>query len=60
MAIVKTYHYPGCTVHIDDDCYKDVPPEDMQQRIKQAERVAWEIINKRECRREKSIADSGV
>ena len=33
MAIVKTYHYPNGTVHIDDDCYRDVSPQEMQRRI---------------------------
>ena len=27
--IVKTYEIEGVTVHIDDDFYKDVPPEDI-------------------------------
>lgn len=42
--IVKTYEIEGVTVHIDDDFYKDVPPEEMRRRIGEASRAAWELI----------------
>ena len=42
--IVKTYEIEGVTVHIDDDFYKDVPPEEMRRRIGEASRAAWDLI----------------
>ncbi len=44
MAIVKTYHFPGCTVHIDDSAYAGVPEEELARRAENARRVAWGII----------------
>ena len=38
MAIVAEYHYPNGTVCIDDDCYRDVPPEEMQRRIERLQK----------------------
>ena len=59
MAIVKAYHYPGATVYIDDDCYKDVPPEEMERRIARVERTAWEILRNGK-KNEESISGRGV
>lgn len=51
VAIVKTYHYPHGTVYIDDDCYRDVPPEEMQRRIERLQKTAWELYLKNERRK---------
>lgn len=51
MAIVAEYHYPNGTVCIDDDCYRDVPPEEMQQRIERLQKTAWELYLKNERRK---------
>lgn len=50
-AIVKTYHYPNGTVHIDDDCYRDVSPEEMQRRIERLQKTAWELLMNQERRK---------
>lgn len=51
MAIVAEYHYPIGTVRIDDDCYRDVPPEEMQRRIERLQKTAWELYLKNERRK---------
>lgn len=51
MAIVKTYHYPNATVYIDDDCYRDVAPDEMQRRIERLQKTAWELYLKNERRK---------
>ena len=48
MAIVATYHYPNGTVYIDDDCYRGVSEEEMQERIRRLQELAWELRAKRE------------
>ena len=48
MAIVKTYQYPGVTVHIDDDCYAGTSPEEMKDRIDRMQKTAWAIMRKME------------
>lgn len=56
MAIVKTYQYPGVTVHIDDDCYAGASPEEMKDRIDRMQKTAWAIMKKwREKESEKGI-----
>lgn len=52
MAIVETYHYPNATVYIDDDCYRDVAPDEMQRRIERLQKTAWELYLKNERRKE--------
>lgn len=52
VAIVKTYHYPNGTVYIDDDCYRDVAPDEMQRRIERLQKTAWELYLKNERRKE--------
>lgn len=62
MAIVKTYHYPGCTVHIDDSAYAGVSREELDRRAENARRVAWGIImraEERERREEAAAAAKG-
>lgn len=45
MAIVAEYKYPGgARVLIDDDCYRDVSPEEMQRRIERVQKTAWELL----------------
>lgn len=56
MAIVAKYEDRAGTVLIDDDCYRDVPEAEMQRRIAQAQKVAWEILMRREQEHEKSDA----
>ena len=51
MAIVETYHYANATVYIDDDCYRDVPPEEMQRRIERLQKTAWELLMNQERRK---------
>ena len=51
MAIVATYHYPNGTVYIDDDCYRGVSDEEMQERIRRLQELAWELRAKREVNR---------
>ncbi|GFO88360.1 hypothetical protein BUFA31_15240 [Butyricicoccus faecihominis] len=51
MAIVAEYHYPNGTVRIDDDCYRDVPPEEMQRRIERLQKTAWELLMNQERRK---------
>lgn len=51
MAIVKTYHYPNGTVYIDDDCYRDVAPDEMQRRIERLQKTAWELLMNQERRK---------
>ncbi|MPM61314.1 hypothetical protein SDC9_108172 [bioreactor metagenome] len=50
MAIVRTYQYPGCTVHIDDSAYAGVSVEELDRRAEHARRVAWGIIFAAEAR----------
>ena len=50
MAIVQTYHYPGCTVHIDDSAFAGVSEEELARRATNARRVAWGIILAAEAR----------
>ena len=52
MAIVATYHYPNGTVYIYDDCYRDVPPEEMERRIRQVQQTAWELFLKKQRRKQ--------
>ena len=54
MAIVATYHYPNGTVYIDDDCYRDVPPEEMERRIRQVQQTAWELFLKKQRRKQEA------
>ena len=51
MAIVAEYKYPNGTVLIDDDCYRDVPPEEMQRRIERLQKTAWELLMNQERRK---------
>ena len=51
MAIVAEYHYPNGTVRIDDDCYRDVSPEEMQRRIARLQQMAWEMLMTQERRK---------
>lgn len=51
MAIVAEYKFKNGTVRIDDDCYRDVPPEEMQRRIERVQRTAWELYLKNERRK---------
>ena len=51
MAIVAEYHYPNGTVYIDDDCYRDVAPDEMKQRIERLQKTAWELYLKNERRK---------
>ena len=51
VAIVAEYHYPNGTVRIDDDCYRDVPPDEMQRRIERLQKTAWELYLKNERRK---------
>ena len=48
MAIVAEYHYPNGTVYIDDDCYRDVAPDEMKRRIERLQKTAWELYLKNE------------
>jgi hypothetical protein len=51
VAIVAEYHYPNGTVYIDDDCYRDVPPYEMQRRIERLQKTAWELLMNQERRK---------
>ena len=51
MAIVAEYHYPTGTVYIDDDCYRDVAPDEMKRRIERLQKTAWELYLKNERRK---------
>ena len=51
VAIVAEYKFKNGTVRIDDDCYRDVPPEEMQRRIERVQRTAWELYLKNERRK---------
>lgn len=51
MAIVAEYHYPNDTVRIDDDCYRDVAPDEMQRRIERLQKTAWELLMNQERRK---------
>ena len=51
MAIVAEDHYPNCTVYIDDDCYRDVAPDEMQRRIERLQKTAWELLMNQERRK---------
>ncbi len=53
MAIAATYRYPEGTVHIDDDCYRDVSEEEMARRIARAQQAALEILQNERIRRER-------
>lgn len=55
MAIVAEYHYPNGTVRIDDDCCRDVPEEEMRERIRRLQRTAWELAAKQEVRHEEGL-----
>lgn len=48
MAIVAEYKYPHGVVRIDDDCYRGVSEEEMQERIRRLQELAWELRAKRE------------
>ncbi len=48
MAIVAEYKYAHGVVRIDDDCYRGVSEEEMQERIQRLQRLAWELCAKRE------------
>ena len=53
MAIVAEYKYPGgARVLIDDDCYRDVPEAEMQERIRRLQATAQELLAAK-MRREK-------
>ena len=52
MAIVAEYKYPHGVVRIDDDCYRDVPPEEMERRIRQVQQTAWELFLKKQRRKQ--------
>ena len=43
MAIVAEYKYPHGVVRIDDDCYRGVSEEEMQERIRRLQELAWEL-----------------
>lgn len=51
MVIVAEYHYPSGTVYIDDDCYRDVAPDEMQRRIERLQKTAWELLMNQERRK---------
>lgn len=51
VAIVAEYHYLNGTVRIDDGCYRDVPPEEMQRRIERLQKTAWELLMNQERRK---------
>ena len=51
MAIVAEYHYTNGTVYIDDDCYRDVAPDEMQRRIERLQKTAWELLMNQERRK---------
>lgn len=55
VAIVAEYHYPNGTVRIDDDCCRDVPEEEMRERIRRLQRTAWELAAKQEVRHEEGL-----
>lgn len=48
MAIVAEYKYKNGTVRIDDDCYRDVPEDEMKRRIERLQKTAWEMYMKKE------------
>ena len=52
MAIVAEYKYPHGVVRIDDDCYRGVSEEEMQERIRRLQELAWELSAKREVNRD--------
>lgn len=37
----------GTTVHICDNYYRDISPEELERRRNEARRAAWRIIHKR-------------
>lgn len=51
MAIVAEYHYPNGTVYIDDDCYRDIAPDEMKRRIERLQKTAWELLMNQERRK---------
>ena len=51
VAIVAEYHYPNGTVYIDDDCYRDVAPDEMKRRIERLQKTAWELLMNQERRK---------
>lgn len=64
MAIVRTYRMDHATVHIADDCYRDVPPEEIRRRVERMLAVAGEVLYKSQLREleenEESISSRGV
>ena len=54
MAIVAEYHYPNGTVRIDDDCCRDVPPEEMERRIRRVQQTAWELYLEKQRRKQEN------
>lgn len=64
MAIVRTYRMNHATVHIADDCYRDVPPEEIRRRVERMLAVAGEVLYKSQLRElegnEKGISSRGV
>ena len=44
--IVAAYKSPLGTVYINDEAYRDVPPQEMQRRRERAEQLAWDIAVK--------------
>ena len=56
MAIVAEYKYPGgARVLIDDDCCRDVPPDEMERRIRRVQQTAWELYLKQRGKHEKGV-----
>lgn len=49
--IVAEYKYLHGVVRIDDDCYRGVSEEEMQERIQRLQRLAWELHAKREVQK---------
>lgn len=46
--IVKTFKSPrtGATIHICDNFYRDISPEEMERRREEVRRVCWQLIHK--------------
>lgn len=55
MAIVAEYKFKSGTVRIDDDCYRDVPEDEMKHRIERLQRTAWEMYFKKERNKNDSL-----
>ncbi len=64
MAIVRTYRLDHATVHIADDCYRDVPPEEIRRRVGRMLDVAGEVLYNSQIREleenEESVSGRGV